>query len=70
MKGDLHVAALDVAGFVQALEKSVDKLRRLARRPAAEEADQRHRRAGALRRSRQGCDSSAETCKKVPSPHL
>ena len=67
---DRHVLALDVAGFVEAFTERSGKARGGLGRPAADEADHRHRRLLRARRERPRRRRAAEQRDELASPHI
>ena len=66
---DRHVAALDIAGFAQALAECGDVARERVRRPAVKKPDHRHRRLLRPRRERPRHRRAAEQRYELPPPH-
>jgi len=61
--------ALDVSGFVESFTERSDLAQRGVRRPAADEADDRHRGLLRARRERPCCRSAAKKRDEIPPPH-
>ena len=66
---DRRVLALDVAGFVESFSERSDLAHRGVRRPAADEADDRHRRLLRASRERPCGRCAPKQCDELASPH-